>query len=132
MSTTATTRPLSTPQHCTRAFTEALGRGDLHGAAGCFAKDACFLTPDQTAIRGRGEIRPILLQLIARQTGIEVLDSSLILAGEVALGSGRWLIRSAGAEGAVFVQESRPALVLRELQGAWKLALAAPWGWGVD
>jgi hypothetical protein len=82
------------------------------------------------AIRGREEIRPILARLIARRTRIEVTASSLPAAGEVALGSERWTIRSAGPEGAVFAQDSSPALVLRNLEGAWKLAIAAPWGWG--
>jgi ketosteroid isomerase-like protein len=119
-----------TPQQATGAFIGALNRQDIDAATNCFAKDACLLTPDATAIRGREEIRPILAQLIDRRARIEVLGSSMLLAGEVALGLERWAIRSAGVGGEVFAQESRPALVLRELEGAWKLAIAALWGWG--
>jgi ketosteroid isomerase-like protein len=120
----------ASPKESTRAFAEAINVSDLHAATHCFAKDACLVTPDATAIRGREEIRPILAQLMARQTRIEVLASSLLVAGEVALGSERWTIRSAGPEGAVFAQDSSPALVMRNLEGAWKLAIVAPWGWG--
>jgi ketosteroid isomerase-like protein len=122
--------PPASPREITRVFAEAINASDLHAATYCFAKDACLLTPDATAIRGREEIRPVLAQLIARQTQIEVLASSVLLAGDLALGSECWRIRSAAAEGAVFAQESRPALVMRNLEGAWKLAIAAPWGWG--
>jgi ketosteroid isomerase-like protein len=122
--------PPASPRETTRAFAAALNAADIDAATHCFAKDACLVTPDATAIRGREEIRPILAQLIARRTRIEVTASSLLAAGEVALGSERWTIRSAGPEGVVFAQDSSPALVLRNLEGAWKLAIAAPWGWG--
>jgi ketosteroid isomerase-like protein len=122
---------LATPQQCTLTFAGAIGDGNLETATSCFAKDACLLTPDATAIRGRAEIRPILAQLIARRTWIEVLSSSVLVAGEVALGSERWAIRSAGAEGSVFEQLSSPTVVARYVEGSWKLAIAAPWGWGL-
>lgn len=118
------------PQEATLAFAEAINRADLNGATSCFVLDACLITPDSTAIRGRGEIRPILAQLIARQTQIEVLVSSVLAAGEVALGSEHWRINSAGPEGGHFAQESRPVVVARRLEGGWKLAIAALWGWG--
>jgi ketosteroid isomerase-like protein len=122
--------PTASPQERTRGFAAAINASDLHAATYCFAKDACLVTPDATAIRGREEIRPILAQLIARLTQIEVLASSVLATGDLALGSECWRIRSAGAEGAIFAQDSRPALVLRNLEGAWKLVIAAPWGWG--
>ncbi len=84
-----------------------------------------------TAINGREAIRAILAQLIDRETKIEVQASTVLSAGEVALGSERWAIRSAGAEGQSFEQHSSPTLVLRAIEGAWKLAIAAPWGRGV-
>ncbi|MCW2987872.1 MAG: hypothetical protein JWM24_810 [Solirubrobacterales bacterium] len=120
----------ATPQQSTAAFVEAINDADLEAAIRCFAKDACLLTPDSTAIRGREEIRQILAQLIARESKIEVEARSILLAGEVAIGSERWVIRSAGPQGAVFAQTSSPTLVLRCLEETWKLAIAAPWGWG--
>jgi ketosteroid isomerase-like protein len=130
MSVTVAEPPLQTPQQVSLAFAQALNASDLEAATYCFAKDACLITPDATAIRGREEIRPILAQLIARGTRIEVQASSVLVTGEVALGSERWAIRSAGAEGTVFEQSSSPVVVSRLIEGAWKLAIAAPWGWG--
>jgi ketosteroid isomerase-like protein len=118
------------PRQTIRAFVAAINAGDSQLATRAFAKDACLLTPDATAIAGREEIRPLLAQLIARQTQIEVLAGSLLIAGPLALGSERWRICSSGADEAVFEQLTSPALVLRWIEGAWKLAIAAPWGWG--
>jgi ketosteroid isomerase-like protein len=130
VSVTVAAPTLQAPQQVSLAFAQAINASDLDAATYCFAKDACLLTPDATAIRGREEIRPILAQLIARGTRIEVKASSALVTGEVALGSERWSIRSAGAEGTVFEQSSCPVMVARLVEGTWKLAIAAPWGWG--
>jgi ketosteroid isomerase-like protein len=117
----------TTPQESTRAFAAAIGRGDLNAAAYCFAKDACLVTPDATAVRGRDEIRPILHQLIVLGSQIEVQESSVLAAGEVALGTERWLVTSPGSEGSPFTRALTPMLVLRQLEDVWKLAVALPW-----
>jgi ketosteroid isomerase-like protein len=116
-----------TPRESTRALAASISRGDLDGAAHCFAKDACLLTPDATAVRGREEIKPILHQLIVAGSQIEVQDSSIVLAGEVALGSERWVVTSAGSEGLPFTRTLTPTVVLRQIEEVWKLAVAMPW-----
>ena len=123
------TGALAGPQRTSATLARALSLGDLGAATACFAKDACLLTPDATAIRGRDEIKPILAQLVARQTRVDVLLSSVLHAGELAICAEHWLIRSAGPGDVPFEQRSRPTLVLRRLDGEWKLAIAAPWGW---
>lgn len=117
----------STPRESTRALAASISRGDLDGAARCFAKDACLITPDATAVRGREEIKPILHQLIVVGSQIEVQESSIVLAGEVALGNERWLVTSAGSEGSPFARTLTPTIVLRQIEDAWKLAVAMPW-----
>lgn len=117
-----------TPRESTRALASSISRGNLDAAAHCFAKDACLITPDSTAVRGREEIKPILHQLIVAGSQIEVLESSIVLAGEVALGSERWQVTSAGSEGVPFTRTLTPTMVMRQLEGVWKLAVAMPWG----
>jgi len=117
-----------TPRESTRALASSISRGDLDAAAHCFTKDACLITPDSTAVRGREEIKPILHQLIVAGSQIEVLESAIVLAGEVALGTERWQVTSAGSEGTPFTRTLTPTLVMRQLEGAWKLAVAMPWG----
>ncbi|HKF81876.1 MAG TPA: nuclear transport factor 2 family protein [Solirubrobacterales bacterium] len=117
-----------TPRESTGAFAASISRGDLDAAAHCFAKDACLITPDATAVRGRDEIRPILHQLIVVGSRIEVEESSIVIAGEVALGTERWVLTTPGSEGSPFTRTLTPTLVLRQLDDVWKLAVAMPWG----
>jgi ketosteroid isomerase-like protein len=117
-----------TPRESTRALADAISRGDLEGAARCFAKDACLITPDSTAVRGREEIKPILHQLIVTGSQIEVQESSIVLAGEVALGSERWILTSAGFDGTPFTRTLTPTVVMKQIEDTWKLAVAMPWG----
>jgi ketosteroid isomerase-like protein len=116
------------PQACF-AFVHALNSGDLNRVTACFARDACLITPDATAVHGRDRIRPVLAQLIALRAEIRVESSNVIIAGDVAFACERWTIRSNGVEGAAFEQALSPILVLRHIEGRWKLAVAAPWGW---
>jgi len=109
---------------------QMLSGGKLDAAASCFARDGCLLTPDGTAVHERRHIRPLLAQMIARRVHIEVEQSSLLLGGDVAFVRERWRLTAAGADGARFEQETDPTLVLRRVEGNWKLAIAAPWGWG--
>ena len=106
---------------------QALNGGDLDAATACFARDGCLITPDATAVHSREHIRPLLAQLVARRTEIEVEFSNLVGAGEVVLASERWRVRS-GVEGAPQIEQTLdPTLVCRRIEGEWKLgAIAAP------
>lgn len=109
-------------------FVRALSSGDLDGAAACFTRDGCMVTPDATAVHGRERIRPLLAQLIARRAEIEVELSTVITAGDVMLANERWLFRSGGGDGMPRIEQSLdPTLVLHRIEGKWKLAIVAPW-----
>ncbi len=104
---------------------QALSRGDLEAASACFARDGCLITPDATAIHGRDRIRPVLAQLIARRTEIEVELSNAIRAGGVVLAYERWNVRSGGVDCPRVTQSWNPTLVLRQGEQDWRLAIAA-------
>lgn len=106
----------------------ALSRGDLEAATACFADEGCLITPDGTAVHGRARIRPILAQLIALRVEVEVEASYAVGGAGVGLVCERWRI-SSGTGAGRFRQTTHPMLVLRLVEGSWKLALAAPWGW---
>ncbi len=125
------TSPAPTRMACL-SLAQLLSAGNLEGAAACFARDSCLLTPDATAIHDREHIRPVLAQLIARRARIEVAHSNVIVAGDVAFVRERWLVNASGAAGSRFEQACDPSLVLRELEGSWKIAIAALWGWGSE
>jgi uncharacterized protein (TIGR02246 family) len=115
------------PEHVSRAFADALAAGDHHAAVSCFARDACFLTPDATVIRGRSEIRPIIAQLIAMRFELEVEMRTILRVGDTALSSERWTTRLGAAP---LVQTSCATAVMKRVDGGWRLLVAAPWGWG--
>lgn len=110
------------------AFVRALSIGDLDSATACFARDGCLITPDLTAIHGRERIRPVLAQLIAAAVQVRVDRSNSLLAGETLIARERWTIRLGGTEQRI-EQTCDPTLVLRKVEGRWKLVIAAPWGW---
>ena len=111
-------------------FTSALSRGDLHSAVACFARDGCLITPDATAIHGRDRIRPLLAQMVVRQTEIRVESASAIGAGDVILAQERWRVRAGRPEPSRVEQNLDATLVLGLIEGEWKLTIVAPWGWG--
>jgi len=111
-------------------FAQALNAGDLDGAASCFARDGCLITPDATAIHGREQIRGVLAQMVRRRTEIRVELSSSVSAGEVLLIHQRWRIRTGERPHQHFEQVADAVLVLRRIEEEWKLSIAAPWGYG--
>jgi ketosteroid isomerase-like protein len=109
---------------------QAISLGDLDSATACFARDGCLITPDATAIHGRDRIRPLLAQLVARRTEIRVEFSNAVHSGDVVFARERWRVRSGGGESPRIEQTLDPTLVLHRIEAEWKLAIAAPWGWG--
>lgn len=111
---------------CSRTFASVLSAGDLEGAAACFARDGCLITPDGTAVHGRDRIRAVLAQMVLRHTEIDVELSSSVSSGDVMLVRERWRVRS-GEGDAQLEQTLYPTLVLRQIEATWKLSIAAPW-----
>ncbi|HEU5061761.1 MAG TPA: nuclear transport factor 2 family protein [Solirubrobacterales bacterium] len=110
-------------------FARAINEGDLATAAACFARDGCLITPDATAVHGRDSIRTVLAQMVAGQTRILVEGSNAIKAGEVVFARERWRVRAGEPEGPSIEHTLSAVLILRWIEGAWKLTIAAPWGW---
>ena len=117
----------ATPRHACAALSRALGGGDLEAAVACFAPDACLIAPDGTAVHGAAAIRSRLAGLIEARAEVEIELAGVLCAGDLALAHERWSFRSEGEDG--FSHAPHPTLVLRRVEGEWKLAIAAPWGW---
>jgi len=107
----------------------ALSAGDLDTATTCFARDGYLLTADATAVRGREDIRGVLDQLISMGAIAEVDQRSILVSGEVALASEHWTTRYDRAPELTYSRTVPTTLVLRRIEGHWKLQIAAPWGW---
>ena len=64
-----------------------------------------------------------------RRTEIEVELSTAVSAGAVVLIHQRWRIRSGEQTTARLEQIADATMVLRRIEGIWKLSIAAPWGY---
>jgi ketosteroid isomerase-like protein len=116
------------PEEVPVALAKALNFGDLEAAAGCFARDACFMTPDRTMVCGRDEVRPLLAQLIAMRLTARVELIRMHVVGDTALGSERWTMRFDTGNGSPLGRTSESTVLLRQVEGDWKILIAAPWG----
>jgi uncharacterized protein (TIGR02246 family) len=126
---TLTSRPtFATPGSVPAAFAAALNAGDLELAAACFIREACLIAPGSTAVHGREAICGLLAQMIAAEARIEIDQSAVVRAGDVAHARQRWTLSSAATAGGRYNQTLSPTLVLRRLDAGWKLAIAMPWG----
>ena len=106
-----------------------LSVGDLDAAGACFARDACLVTPGATAVHGREPIRSLLAQLIARGVKVFVENSTSLRAGPVLFANQRWRLTVPGPDQVAAIEQVTDAvLILRHLEGSWKLAIVAPWG----
>lgn len=120
---------IQAPGECLDRFVKALNRGDLKTAVGQLARGACFVTPDATVIYGRQRIRGVLGQLISIGFQAQTGQRSALVLDDFALVSDRWTTRVGGENGAGHRRDLRATTVLRQLEGSWKLLVAAPWGW---
>lgn len=120
---------LTEPGRSSHDLVGALSAGDLDAATACFARDACLITPDGTAVHRRDRIRPVLAQLVLARAKIAIERSSTLVAGDVAMRCERWTISSPSPEGRDLSQRTDSTLVLRRIEERWKIALLAPWGW---
>jgi len=94
------------------------------------ARDGCLLTGDGTVISGREGIRSVLRQLIAMGVAAEVEPETLVIAGDTALAKETWTTRFVRSNGADYSRVVATSAVVRHPEGARKLHIAAPWGWG--
>lgn len=121
--------PLATPRESVYAFTAALGHGDLETAGNCLAPEATLITPDATAVTGRGTVRGVLAQLIGNGPTIDFELAGVIEAGAVAFAQQRWRIHSEAIAGTPHLQDLTANFVLLRNGARWQLAILAPWGW---
>jgi len=78
------------PGQLGQLFAERANAGDLEGMLALYEQDATFIGPDGASASGRDAIRERLAGLLAMHPGITATSSQVVVAGDVALMSGRW------------------------------------------
>jgi len=122
-----TTVPASAPE-ALDAFVRSLNEADLDTTTNLLAREACLVTPDATVIKGRSDVTLAFKQFVTIGFQARLDLRSVLEIADVALVVGRWTTQ-VGAGGSASSTSTRGTVILRVLEGRWKILLAAPWGW---
>jgi uncharacterized protein (TIGR02246 family) len=117
------------PAELSAAFAEALAQHDVERAMELWVEEPTILTPAGEAVQGRAAIAAALEVLVANGTDVKIDLRRSITAGDVALGLGTLTLSGIGSDGKPFSQQSTSAVIYKRCSdGAWRVAIDAPWG----
>ncbi|MBA3807676.1 MAG: SgcJ/EcaC family oxidoreductase [Solirubrobacterales bacterium] len=121
--------PADSPAALSAAFAAAVNARDIDAALALWIEDAAIVSPDGQSIRGREAIGAALHALVENDASVEIDVAELYAAGDVALAVGSLTINGADAEGTPYSQQSQSLVIYaRGADGAWRVAIDAPWG----
>ena len=117
------------PEAVSAAFAAAIEAGDLPGAMALWLEDAVMIQPDGATIQGRDTIEAALRALIDHDIALDIQLARVFATADVAVGLGTLTMSGTDADGRAFAQRSQSVVIFaRRPDGAWRLALDAPWG----
>jgi len=110
-------------------FAAAMRAGDLDAALALWHPDAAIIQADGHLLAGRDAVATALQALIEHDISITIDLGAVYDAGATALATGTLTMRGRNGGDADF-EHSSEALVIyrRDDDGAWRIALDAPWG----
>ena len=119
--------PPSTPEEVAQHFASSINARDLPAALSLWADDAVIVTADGQPLAGKAQIASALEALMSNGTRLDVEISHLYLTADVAVATGVLTMTSDGEH--AFEARSHSTVVYRRTaDGAWRIALDAPWG----
>jgi enoyl-CoA hydratase len=115
------------PGQLGRLFAERANAGDLEGMLALYEQDATFIGPDGGSASGRNAIRERLEGLLAMNPQITATGSQVVMAGEVALMSGRWRMTLGANDGeAAGFDGASTEVARRQPDGGWLYLIDHP------
>jgi enoyl-CoA hydratase len=115
------------PGQLGRLFAERANAGDLEGMLALYEDDATFVGPDGGRASGRNAIRERLEGLLAMNPQITATSSQVVMAGEVALISGRWRMTLGPGDGETEGFDGASTEVARrQFDGGWLYVIDNP------
>jgi uncharacterized protein (TIGR02246 family) len=113
------------PSELPAAFVDAVNRGDLDAAVDLWSPDAVMVSASGDAIASPGAVREVLRALIGSGVKIRIEVASMHRSAGVALAGGTLTITAPDG----FSQSSASVVVYEQGDdGAWRIAIDAPWG----
>jgi uncharacterized protein (TIGR02246 family) len=116
------------PHELAGLLAAAINRRDLDAALALWAEDAAIVAPDGSVVRGRSGIVKALEALVGNGTRFEAQLTGLYEAGDTALATGSLILRGDGHDGPYEQRGESIVVYARGSDGAWRIALDAPWG----
>jgi uncharacterized protein (TIGR02246 family) len=119
--------PATSPEEMIRVWTDAFNRGDVDTLVELYEPDATLVRLSAPAAIGRDAIRHAFADLVASRPRIDAVTRKVIEAGDVALTSGEWTLRTIDADGRSRQVTGRSAEVLRrQADGTWRHVIDDP------
>ena len=87
------------PAEASRAFADAINRGDVAGAVACWTHDAALVAAGGATARGEMELRTRFEQLVQGGVRVEIAVTEIVVAGTAALGKTRMTMTAINASG---------------------------------
>jgi uncharacterized protein (TIGR02246 family) len=116
------------PHELAEQFAAAINRRDLDAAAAMWTEDAAIVAPDGSLVRGRAAIVKALEALVGNGARCEIEVAGVYEAGDTALATGSLTLSGDGHDGPYEHRSDSTVVYARGADGAWRIALDAPWG----
>jgi len=121
-------RAAATPRLACEALAQGINQADLDAALNCFSPGGCLVGPEGTAAQGEHALRESLRQLTQAGAYVQIELRGVLVAEDLALAHERWQISYEGVPDSRLSQARGPSLLMRLVEGQWRVAIAAPWG----
>jgi enoyl-CoA hydratase len=116
------------PEDLNRLFAERASAGDLDGVLDLYEQGATLVGPDGQPATGGQSIRERLEGLLAMAPRVQAGESRALLAGDIALLSGRWRMTLALGDGGgqTGFEATSTEVARRQPDGSWRYAIDDP------
>jgi ketosteroid isomerase-like protein len=101
-----------------KAFAKAIVAGDIDHLVNAYTADACIIAPQAPLTCGKEAIRPFWISVVgSKPKNVEIITHNAEKDGNLSYATGDLIITDADSA----VQKSRFVLVLKLIDGGWKL-----------
>ena len=120
---------MSTPIDTVNELSDAISRGDLEAALALYEPNAVLVAQPGQLARGSTELRAALGRFIGLKPELRSETQNVIEVGDMALYTGRWILRGTDSSGQTMTMGGVSSDILRrQRDGRWLIAVDNPWG----
>jgi uncharacterized protein (TIGR02246 family) len=118
-----------TPEDVHPLFARHFAAADMAGLLSLYEPDAVLLPQPGVVARGHAAIRDALGNFLAMKGTFRLHGSTIVQAGDVAIGYVKWTLDAKAADGSPIHLEGQTSDVMRRhADGHWLIAIDSPFG----